>query len=273
MILKRNVLMLNKNIIYKKIIGDVKPYRGIIYLVCCIGVEYDYDIVPHTVKYYKELGVDRFLFILNTEDENSERLKYVQNILRKYNIKEEMVWIGEFNDQIKTHNMEQLVMENTNSEDWVVTIDIDEFQKYYMDLRKFISYCEKMNYTCVLGSFIDRLTENGRIVDINEDTNIWETFPTKTNMGRSWNKNTSYLKVLLRKAYVEVTGGHHYPIDLENNKCFPSRMEVHHFKWRSELIKKLKRRIEVFQKHNIPSRRIEVEEKVVKKYRRKGKFQ
>jgi hypothetical protein len=262
--------MLNKDILDEKFIDGTNKYEGVVYLICCIGVEYDYDIVSHSIKYYRELGVDRFLFILNTEDENSEKLKYVQNILRKYNIEEEMVWIGEFDDSVKTRNMEQIVLENTDSKDWVITIDVDEFHKYDIDLKKFIFYCEKKNYNCVWGRFVDRLTENGKIVDINEDTNIWDIFPVKTDM-RYWNR-TSYRKILLRKSYIKVKGGHHFCVDDKKCKYFPYRMEVHHFKWRGELIKKLKRRVELFKKHNLLRFRMAAEQKVITIYKNEGRF-
>jgi hypothetical protein len=259
-----------KKEIYEKIIGDVESYKDNIYLVCCIGVEFDYDIVSHFIKYYKELGVDKFLLILNTVDKNSEKLKYVQNILRKYNIKEEMVWIGDFRDEIKTHNMAQVVSKNTNLEDWVVTVDVDEFQKYYVDLRKFISYCEKKNYHCVMGNFVDRLTKNGKIVDINEDTNIWEVFPIETNMNY-WN-DTIYTKVLLSKAYAEVSKGHHFLVcDSSSGKYFPSKLEVHHFKWRGSILDKLRCRIEWYKKYG--SDRGGADKRTIRRYRNRGTFQ
>lgn len=257
-----------KEKIYKKIIGDIEPYQGIIYLVCCIGVEYDYDLITHTIKYYKKLGVDRFLFILNTEDENSEKLKYVQNILREYNIKEETIWIGEWCERIKIERMNQVVADNTSLEDWVVVIDVDEFQKYYIDLRKLISHCEKMNYNYAMGEFVDRLTENGKIVDINEDTNIWETFPVKTNL-RCWNK-TMYTKVLLKRASVEVYMGHHYPLNTKKYECFPSNLEVHHFKWRGSILSKLEYRIEMCKKYGLWKGG--GDKKVIKRYRERGTF-
>jgi hypothetical protein len=244
----------------------MEDYQGVIYLVCCIGVEYDYDIVLHFVKHYKEIGVDKFLLILNTEDENSEKLKYVQNILRKYDIKEEVIWIGDFQDTIKTQHMKQVVLDNANLEDWIVIADVDEFQKYYMDLRKLISYCDKMNYNCVMGEFVDRLTESGKIVDINEDINIWEVFPIKTSM-KYWN-DTEYSKVLLKKAYVEVEEGHHCPVDDKSCSYFPSLLEVHHFKWRGKILDKLKYRIEMYEKYD--HWKGEGDGKVLKRYEDRG---
>lgn len=237
---------MNKKDVYEKLIGDVEDYKGIVYLVCCIGVEYDYDIVSHSIKYYKKLGVDKFLFVLNTENKNSEKLIEVQNILREYSIEEEEVWIGEFEDFSKKERIERIIKKNAAPEDWVVEIDADEFQEYYVDLRKFISYCEKMNYDCVCGNLVDRLTENGELIDINDDTNIWEAFPVKTSLEDLGYAN--YNKILLRKAYVDTYGGHHHPSDPLSCKICRCNFPVYHFKWRGALLENHKNRLVIFKK-------------------------
>lgn len=242
---------MKKGDIYNKMIGEVKPYEGTIYLICCVGVEYDYDIFPHFIKYYKDLGVDEFLLILNTEDENSEKLKYVRNILKKYNIKEKMLWVGEFDIKLKTENMSEIILKMTNIEDWVIYVDVDEFQKYPIDLKKFIGYCEKNKYDCVMGEYIDRLTTTGKITSIDEDIDIWKAFPVETNLSE-WNLSP-YTKVLLAKSHVEVDGGHHNPrfSMSEYYNYFPCKLEVHHFKWKGNLINNAKKRLEVYKRIGI----------------------
>ena len=259
---------MKKKDVYEKSMGNVKPYQGTIYLICCVGVEYDYDIVSHSIKYYKELGVDEFLFVLNTEDENSEKLIEVQNILKEHGIKEKEVWIGEFEDHTKKDNMERVVYKNTNLEDWVVTIDVDEFHKYYVDLRKFIGYCEKMDYICATGELVDRLTETGEITDINENSDIWKTFPVKTNI-RYWNA-TTYFKVLIRKANVDVSTGHHMAININPARICRINMEVHHFKWRGDVLQKHKDRARIFGKRRDLD--WDAAQRIIDRYRKNGNF-
>jgi hypothetical protein len=79
---------MKKSDIYKNLTGDIEPYKGKIYLVCCVGVEYDYDIFSHFMNHYKELGVDEFLVIINYLDDQSEKYKSVCNVLKNYNVKE-----------------------------------------------------------------------------------------------------------------------------------------------------------------------------------------
>ena len=72
---------------------DVKDYDGKIYLNCCLGVEYDLDIVEYTIEYYRDMGVDEMFFVLNTTDKDSPNLKKAVEIMDKYNYISYIIWI------------------------------------------------------------------------------------------------------------------------------------------------------------------------------------
>jgi hypothetical protein len=247
---------MNKRKFINKMIGSLEPYEGKVYLVCCIGVEYDYDIVPHFIKYYKDMGVDEFLFILNTEYENSQRLKYVQNILEEHGIKEKEVWIGEFNDLPKKMKMEKTLDLFTRSGDWILFLDVDELLDCFCNLRSFISYCEKGNYNCLYGELIDRLSLNEKISKINGD-DIFKDFPVERIIRARFSEED--LKNIKQKEYESITShkmplikkgiclsiGHHIPVpdesSLEICNC-EFVVKINHFRYRDNLIKKLEKR-------------------------------
>lgn len=101
------------------IVNKLNPFLGNIYLACCIGVKYDYDITPYFIEYYKDLGVNNFLIILNDSSSNSEKLKVVQQTLRHYNIKEKEIWIGEFSVYEQEKRLTRIKNTYINPEEWM----------------------------------------------------------------------------------------------------------------------------------------------------------
>ncbi len=231
------------------ILGDIKSYEGTIYLACCIGVEFDYDIVSHFIKYYKDLGVDEFLIILNTDEKDSEKLRYVKNILRRYDVEEKDIWQGRYLAHDHTTRIRNVIKRCTNEDDWVIIADVDEFNEYPLDLKKFVTYCDKEHCDCVMGEFVDRLTESGKIIEIDRKTDLWKAFPLKVDL-REWN-TVPYTKVVLNRSYVKTTLGNHGPIDnIDNN--LPYHLNINHFKWRGHVIENQKEREENHRETNIP---------------------
>jgi len=237
---------MNKRDIYDAMVGGIAPYTGIIYLVCCVGVEYDYDILPHFIKYYKDLGVDEFLIILNTIKKKSEKLKLVQNILRKYDIEEKLIWSGYFNEETKINHMRNLVGNRTFHDDWIIYADVDEFSDFVVDLRKLITYCEKKEYNCVQGKLIQHLAKDGKLPDIDDDTNLEEMFPVVSDITKTVYILFHMGKIPLCKSYIKLSGGHHQVMSKVYN-LFPSAIDVHHFKWRKNAIESFKDRIVAYK--------------------------
>ncbi len=223
--------------LYNSIIDRQMLYSGKIFLTCCISVDFDYDILPHFIKYYKDLGVDEFLIVLNTKIGGSDRLAYCQDILRDNGIEEKMIWEDEYDPVMHTDILMKLNKKYVDSESWIMTIDVDEFHEYPFDLRKFITYCEENNINFVSGRFVDRLTSDGKIVSIDINTNLFEAFPEKAEIFRN-TFHGCHWKVMLHKAYLELIPGQHFVDESEyyTPKGFPEVLSVNHFKWRGDLI-------------------------------------
>ena len=239
---------MKKQEIFDKMFENTAPYDGVIYLSCCIGVEYDYDIVSHFIEYYKNIGVDEFLIVLNTNVSNSERLEEVQNILKEYDIKEKRVWHGPYDNILHTLILMDMIEENTNREEWILTADVDEFHEYPYDLRKFISYLDKNKYEAAYGVLVDRLTCDHKIIGIDQDTNLFEAFPLKTNLSsKLFNNPFDFKKVMIHKSYIKLITGQHDCLSSEGRKFFPSMLNVHHFKWRGNILRNQKDRAENFK--------------------------
>jgi hypothetical protein len=252
---------MKKQDIYNRIVGGYESYEGTVYLACCIGVEYDYDIVSHFIKYYKDIGVDEFLIVLNTDVPNSKKLKEVQNILRGYGIEEKQIWYEKYDFIKHTQILMDLIESQVEEKEWVITVDIDEFQEYFCDLRKFISYLEKNHYEYAVGTFVDRISIGGDIVKINNDTDLFETFPVRTKLTKDimYSNRNFIQKVVIHKSYIKLDFGQHRCIEEEEKKYRSCKhlIDVHHFKWRGDLIQNTIDRIEMFKINNLGSRQLQ----------------
>ena len=227
--------------------SDIKKYEGKIYLNCCVGVEYDLDLLEYSIDYYKELGVDEFFIILNTIDENSSNLKEATNILDKYSNIHKSIWIGEYFSKWTAQKNKDFIKDYVRDNDWVITIDIDEFQDYPMGLRELITICEKRNYHCVIGKLIDRISKDGKLKPIDKNRSLWEQYSINTNL---FNKHYFVNdKVLLRKKYITLHPGHHFPVPgISDILVYPEMLNVDHFRWRENLRQKLDDRMRIWQK-------------------------
>jgi hypothetical protein len=240
----------NKIDFYKREFNKYKKYDGKIFLSCCVSTDFDYDILPHFMRHYKDIGVDEFLIILHVISDDLGKLEYCQKILRDFGVKEKKIWRDDYDPVLHTSLLMKLNKEYAETEDWVLTIDIDEFHEYCCDLRKIIAYCEERNINFISGNFVDRLTEDGKIVDINNKTDLFESFPVKSEVFRNVFHGCHW-KVMIHKCYIDLIPGQHFVKDSDTYVpiSFPEVFSVNHFKWRGDLIENNSYRSKIFNKN------------------------
>jgi hypothetical protein len=227
----------------------VKKYEGKIYLNCCVGVEYDLDLLEYFIEYYKDLEVDEFFVILNTIDKNSHKLKEGIKILDKYTNIHREIWIGDFYMTPKARKKRAIIKDYVGDNDWIITADVDEFYEFPMGLRELITICEKKNHHCVAGKYVDRLSIDGKLKKIDKKKSLWEQFPIDIQFSKQYYRHVE--KIILRKNHVAISDGHHYVrSSLEKHLIFPMFLKVYHFHWIEGLINKLEDRISIWKKVN-----------------------
>ena len=238
------------------LIKDCSPYQKNIYLSCVVGVEYDNDILPHFIRHYIELGIapEDFLITLHSHIEDSPNLENAKKILKKYNIKEKSIWVGIFNRKCRITDREKVVTDNTNPDDWVVSCDVDELHEYAVDLRKLVTACNENGYNHAKGIWRYRLTEDGKIPnDLPDNCNIWKLFPKEVKRlnHRDCGRRK---KILLHKANIFLHSGLHCitNLDIESQNPVPITFIVFHFKFRGNIIEKLKLRKKNYKKLGYP---------------------
>ena len=216
------------------------------------------DLIPHYVNHYSK-HVDEIQFIVyqselypNLLNEVQEKIKNYDNVKIVKTIKER---IFDWEKVTQLYNF----IKSKNPNDWWVIADIDEFHLYSDKLIKLISNCDKYGWDIVRGGFIDRIGPNGEFSELQSDINIFEQYP---NMGffRYPLSKACPNKICVMKGYVELTSGQHYAsIDghttwkwqgwnhpLINPHSF---VQVHHFKWDSTAIERIKNVADVKQEY------------------------
>jgi len=210
-----------------------------IYLVATIGP--DFRLLPKFIKYYKNLGVTDFLILLNTSDQTP------LSILKYFDITPEKIWVEKFSETLKQKYEREIVEKNCTDHDWVVYADLDEFQYYPMGFMNYITLCEIKGVDFLEGRLVDRLSESGELIDLDESKSLEEQFPLRgyitNNLLKAWDK-----KIVCAKGNLVVGGGHHIFLDRTTYKTLPydtdlneysQSIEIHHFKWDTRALSRM----------------------------------
>jgi hypothetical protein len=222
-------------------------------LITVIG--HGIQLLPHFIDHYQDY-VDEINIVVYESDLHPQLTDQVREVID-----------GNSHVKIiKTHkdrifDWEKVTMlynyiTNKNPNDWWVIADIDEFHLYpNNDLKQVISNCEKNSWDIVRGGFIDRIGIGGEFSELTNNKTIWEQFPN-AGFFRYPMSNACPNKICLIKGYVEITPGQHYAkINGQTTWRWqgwnhplinPSdTVQVHHFKWDSTAIERIKKVSEV----------------------------
>ncbi len=130
--------------------------------------------------------------------------------------------------------------------------DDDELHVYPKPLRELITECDENGWEFITGGFLDRIGEDGEFPLVTKETNIWESFPF-AGFFRYPMSGAMPNKCCVMKGSVDVTPGQHFAVIGDTDtwrergwnhpKRYPIEkglIQVHHFKWDSTVLKRLK---------------------------------
>lgn len=204
-------------------------------------------LLDEFIQHYKQLGVEQFHFIIHDESNNRCFSQNVLSILNKYNIKAEQIYTGHWNGAICTQLLNSILHKYQN--DWFVVADQDEFQIYPNDtLNDMIHKAENKKLDYITGALIDRVSQDGCLENFDSKRSIWEQFPLCGFFSFPITRANPY-KIALCKGNVILSEGQHgiilpgqqYP---QTNDVL---VEVHHFKWNSSQLEKIRKRLDCEQ--------------------------
>jgi len=208
------------------------------------------ELIPHFVNHYSKY-VDEIQFVVYQSAIHPSLINDVKEKIKDYsNVKVVKTVEDRIFDWNKVTALYNLI-KSKKPNDWWVIADIDEFHLYPNDdLYDLIQDCEKNGWDIVRGGFIDRIGPDGEFSELNDDVEIFKQFP---NMGffRYPMSQACPNKVCVIRGGIEITSGQHYAKingqttwrwqgwnhPLINSDSY---VQVHHFKWDSTSIGRIK---------------------------------
>lgn len=218
------------------------------------------NILPHFLTHYTPY-VDEIQLVVYESDIHKKLFEDVSKIIKDFpNTKIVKKIYDRVFDWEKVTSLYNFI-KNSKPNDWWVIADIDEFHLYPNDNLKQLAYdCDENGWEIVRGGFIDRIGPNGEFSELKEDSNIFQQFP---NMGffRYPMSKACPNKICLVKGHIEITFGQHYAkIDGHTTWRWQgwnhplispnSFVQVHHFKWDSTSIERIKAVADVKQTYS-----------------------
>ena len=209
-------------------------------------------ILPHMLKHYKD-KVDKVYVGVYRQSKNDGILDEIEEL----GIEPFFVYTDSkynWNKVTEIYNS----IKGTKPNDWWIVSDDDELQVYPYDIEDIIEYCERSGYEFVTGGFLDRIGIDGTFPEVTRDTNLHKAFPY-AGFFRYPMSGACPNKVTLMKGSMQVTSGQLYIQFADNTswgKDHPKRMpieevftQVHHFKWDSTCIERIKKVADVNKKY------------------------
>lgn len=195
------------------------PPLQTIRLVSCVGVELELPHLPHFIQHYRDLGIppSQMHILLNTADAASPRLAAAKAILAEAGVEDVRPWIADYTSDSMWAQRRQLQQDVAKPGDWIVSADVDEHHQYPAPLQEICGYCLSKGYNCVQGFLIDRLAENGELVEVSNTPELSSQFPVEADVllplaGRGDHHGTTgTTKVMLFRHDVLPSRGGHNP--------------------------------------------------------------
>ena len=242
---------------------------GPIRLVTCVGVGSDLPLLPHFLDHYAALGVAPAdtVVILNADAPDHPALAEARAILDARGVATPEIWIAPYTSETMWAERRRAQRVRCAPGDWVLSADVDEFQRWPAPLREVLGTAEGFGADCVQGVMIDRLAPGGRLAPVRPEPGILEQFPIRAEVaiaigGRSaaHGRGGTVKVMAARGRILPGRGGHRplpeprarqlllYPLgdwrEIERPAFrFAVPLQVDHVHWTDTLPERLRRRI------------------------------
>jgi len=207
----------------------------------------DIKLLKYNLDYYTGMGIRRILLSVHIRSEWEKGfLDAVKKIIAPYPAEIAEIYRDAHNAS-KTR-YENVISKHCRNDDWVIVADLDEFYEYSMPLADVIKFCKVNNYDYVKGEFLDRIGPMGELATI--QGNIWDTYPVGLRLTKM--AKVCVDKIVLARASIRLTGGHHNAITGTGCPIDDCSAIVHHFKWDSTCVERIKYMNGMQKKANFP---------------------
>jgi len=206
-------------------------------------VNADSDLIEAWLKYYLQLGVERFHLVVHGSPEENSKLFAIKD---SYPITIEETYGGPFLGEHKKKHLDAVLARNT--EQWLVLVDSDEFVEFpYQNIPKTI---QKLNFeqaTVMIAPMLQRIKGDGALETPPVIDDPFEVFPLCSGdlyqrMGVDACTSKYPLFFCGRTTQLEEEGNHNPPRGSERRTSAMLGV-THHFKFRRTVSQRLDKRI------------------------------
>lgn len=239
------------------------------WLISCVGVAFDLDLLPHFLRHYLRLGVlpDSVRLMLNAPDRDAPGLAGAGAVLDRFGVPPAEIWVGPYTSDAMWERRRAMQRRIARPDDWVLSADVDEFHEYPEPLAAFLKRCERVGVTCAQGPMIDRLAPGGRLAAVADEPSLEEQFPIEADViwsvggqGQHHDRYGTVKMMAMRGDVLPSRGGHHplagqsvqylygAPLAQFRRIVRPGfrlglPLRVHHFHWTEAMPESLRRRL------------------------------
>lgn len=206
-------------------------------------VNADNDLIEAWLKYYLQLGVERFHLVVHGGPEENGRLFA---IVDSYPITIEDTYGGPFLGEHKKKHLDALLARNR--EQWLVLVDTDEFVEFpYRNIPKTIQKLKFEKATVMAAPMLQRIKADGGLDTPPSIDDPFEVFPLcSEDLYQRMGVDASIQKYPLffcgSNTHLREEGNHHPPRGSEH-RTSAMRGVTHHFKFRNGVSQRLDKRI------------------------------
>jgi hypothetical protein len=204
-------------------------------------VNADCDILPSWFEYYSKIGVHSFHLIAHGALEENSRLL---DLSRTYNAIVEDSYDGEFSIGEKQRRINTLLKRLRG--EWILLVDSDEFVEFpYNNLPTTVRKLEDFGANALSAPMIQRFKPDGSLETPEIIDDPFDYFPLcSTSLYRKMGVNASNKKYPLFFCMNQTNahGGNHFPPNGTSTLISESQGVTHHFKWRTQVIDRLRKR-------------------------------
>ena len=195
----------------------------------------DTEVFYHWLKYYSD-KVDDF-FITLWGDSKKINFDEIILIMNEFGVKPYNDYrnIHTFNENFKTGMFNHMM--STKPNDWWIPVDCDEFIHFENGVQSEIQYNIDNSFDYTFGLLVDRVSEDGKLSELNQSDDIYQVFPMVGNVAMELKGNQIWIdKVSLMKGTDKIIGGMHGIQNINRNVISDITTQHHHFKWTSKTL-------------------------------------
>jgi hypothetical protein len=196
----------------------------------------DDALLPYFVRHYQRLGATEFpLLVYGTNEHLGRASAWITAVAGRCEV------IGLYaSETFSAKHREKTIAEHHPEGEWAFFCDLDEFAAIR---PQFVWRAIESNYPFVAGNWVDRVAAGGKLADVNGRLPLERQFPLSGRLRSHWGMGDLVYVLSPKAPTLHHPQACRWGKELWRTVVIP-RVDVHHFKWQTNVVRRLRRRLE-----------------------------